>query len=209
MGSLIHFRFPVLVLRFLKFFDISNSLSLPPEGNFLSHLVWRPISAFHFPTYFALDVESFLTLFGNALAKHVWFCCGLSPGPVPSRVHISGRDVRHTTNLRTTDARFGHHRRSKYFPTRRGLSLDVTAFQLCGETFSGIIIFLPRSDMTPFHMDSFNTPKTVFGFNRVLLRFRKIVFLILLFLLIRLQEAHLHTRRSGGRRTIMNSFQLY
>ena len=137
------------------------------------------------------------------------FCCGLFPGPVPSRVHRSGGNVRHTTNLRTTDARFGHHRRSKYFQTRRGLSLDVTVFPWCGETLSRIIEFLPRSDVTPFHMDSSDTPKTVFGFNRVLLRFRKIVFLILLFLLIRFQEAHLHTRRSGGRRTTMNSFQLY
>ena len=32
--------------------------------------------------------------------------------------------------------------------------------------------------------------KIVFGFHRVLCSFKKIVFLILLFLLVRLQEAH-------------------
>ena len=64
-GSLIHFLFPVLVLRLSRCHQIRDHL--PPNGNFLTHLVRRPTSPFHFP----------------ALAKHVQVLCGLSLGHHP------------------------------------------------------------------------------------------------------------------------------
>ena len=49
-------------LRFSRYHHIRDHL--PPYGNFLSHFVRRPTSAFHCPTHFALHV-------GNVLVKHI------------------------------------------------------------------------------------------------------------------------------------------
>ena len=73
-----HFRVQFFVLRFSRDHHVRHHL--PPHGNFLSHFVRRPTSAFHFPTPFALHVDGFLTVFGNALFKRIPVCCGLSLG---------------------------------------------------------------------------------------------------------------------------------
>ena len=75
---------------------------------------------------------------------------------------------------------------------------DVTVFQKVWENHSRIIQFLFRSGMIFLHNFPQHSKYLYLASIASLLSFRKIVFLILLFLLVRLQEAH--PAISGGDR---------
>ena len=200
-GSLIHFRFPVLVLRLSRCHQIRDHL--PPNGNFLSHLVRRPTSPFHFSTSLRFTLKAFGHCLVMLWPNMLLVLCGLSldhPVAFP-RTFFWKKCVSNnkTSHNRSKVRTMSHsHRTSPIIVdafSHRICTLGVVCVWMLlyingmGNFFEDHTPVLSRSDMI-FKHNFEQYSKIVFGFHRVLRSFTKIVFQILLFLLVRLQEAH-------------------